>query len=1703
MAATVEIFLSYAHKDRVWKDKLVEHLSLLKQQGCIAMWYDQDISAGVEWQQAIREHLDQAQIILLLISSSFMASERCYCMEMMRALERHDTGEARIIPIILRPVDWQNTPFGKLQPLPLDGRPITRLSNKDKAFFEVSQGIRKAIEEVSMAQACVGEPVSSQDIKVYLEQEKYCTDLYNRYKMLDFKGIMHFDMNHPISIPLVDVFVFPDVQLGVPEHETLERDSEYFLFPYQSRQRARRVIRQREPLQDALVKHRRLVILGDPGSGKSTLLRYLLLQLAQGSNTFAATFPLLAAEETCVPLYMPLAAYAEVFLTNTPGTRSLVDFLPIYLRENYLSDYVDFLQGQLQQGNVFFLFDGLDEIPDAALRIKVVSQIELFTQSHLANRFIVTSRIVGYKEAPLSASEYQVYTLADFTEEQVKTFTQRWCPAYERWVNGFTESQHLEDAATKEAEKLFDATQSKPAVKRLAVNPLLLTILALIQRQGIELPSHRIELYRLCTETLIDTWVKAKGQSIQFSKNELIRILRPLAFWMHEHAAVGAIPQEEIHQQIVDQLVQRTLNEYEANRQAEQFLQIVRGKTGILVERGKERYGFLHLTFEEYFTARAVVLRNDRETFIKRHLHNPRWREVILLTVGTVGIIDNDEEKVTELVRAIVNANSPYEWALHRDLLFAGHCLADDIGVLPAYENEIIQNIVFLYLTSPHDGLRTACSSLLTAWSGTKVAEKAVQLALPILQQWVATTETKKTFVAKSPFEKRVAAHLEQLTTQQQDTITKHLHFDITIILASLQMLEQVDWKKNLLAIITSQDVKSKIATALEQGSSEQQSLITALIAGLSDPDANVRRKMISALGRLAPPQPELSDTVLSALSDSDFYVRRQAAKILAQLGKTQPALIDSLLASFEKENVSKDEIIDALGEVGEGHFAVIDTLLLALRGIDDEFARYTAAKALAKMSQGEPHVIDALLIALADQEYYVVDAVVRALKAIYEKKTCGSHISQISPVLSELTALADPNADVLQITAKALGELSSNPAQTTDLLLSSLSNAQQAKESAIKILGHLGKGHPHVLDTLLNIVLDASAPLNIRRAAVWALKYLEEKEPRAVDTLLNILSGPFDWSMRRAVASALGHLGDDQPRVIDTLLNIVSDAQVDDRLKEAAISALCQLGGSQPRVIDALLSVFATSSWSLRTEIVIALACLGKDDPRVISTLLSAYNEQPRIINALLRASSSSDPGTKAAIMNFFEQRGKDQPEMVDILLVALTDENVFTQDNARNMLIHLSEIHPHITHNLVIALSRTNLIQRVTEEYKSRNFGIVTSRAIDILGRVNSDHLNSVDAMFVALYDDDSHIARATTRTLVQLSKRRTHLLEKLLRTLPDVNEQAQHSVAEAFSGLSKKQGQQSIIDLFLLRLSDESWSMRLAAIQALGRVGKGQTRVIESLLSALSDTYWYIRYTVVRVLESLGKEHPQVIDAHLQALSDSSGRVRNSAAIALGNLGEKQPRITEALIQAFFGNSFLGREGACHALGQLGKEQPQVIEVLLPALSSPDHEIRVAAARTLGRLDEKQLDVVNVLLPLLTDSSWLVRSAAVGALGDLYGKQTAIVEALLPTLADPSIRVRLASARAFKNIIRENEDVQVVTALLQATYDSERRVREAAASALANAQSEIESIGTRIEELLRQCEHEEGSSSSLFDALRDIAEKTGIEYSGSQKS
>ena len=149
----VTIFFSYAHKDEALRKELEKHLKVLQHQGLINMWYDRKISAGTEWKLQIDTHLNTAQVILLLVSPDFMSSDYCYGREMKRAMERHESGEARIIPILLRPVYYEGAPFEKFQMLPTNGKPITRWPHRDEAFEEIAKGISKAVKELTSAPA--------------------------------------------------------------------------------------------------------------------------------------------------------------------------------------------------------------------------------------------------------------------------------------------------------------------------------------------------------------------------------------------------------------------------------------------------------------------------------------------------------------------------------------------------------------------------------------------------------------------------------------------------------------------------------------------------------------------------------------------------------------------------------------------------------------------------------------------------------------------------------------------------------------------------------------------------------------------------------------------------------------------------------------------------------------------------------------------------------------------------------------------------------------------------------------------------------------------------------------------------------------------------------------------------------------------------------------------------------------------------------------------------------------------------------------------------------------------------------------------------------------------------------------------------------------------------------------------------------------
>lgn len=152
-----ELFFSYSHRDESLRDELETHLAMLRRQGVIDAWHDRRIVAGDDVDHTISQHLETAEIVLLLVSPYFLASDYCYDVEMTRALERHATGACAVIPVILDPCDWHGAPFGRLRATPKDGKPISKFANVHDAFLEVTKDIRKAAERFTSSELPVDE----------------------------------------------------------------------------------------------------------------------------------------------------------------------------------------------------------------------------------------------------------------------------------------------------------------------------------------------------------------------------------------------------------------------------------------------------------------------------------------------------------------------------------------------------------------------------------------------------------------------------------------------------------------------------------------------------------------------------------------------------------------------------------------------------------------------------------------------------------------------------------------------------------------------------------------------------------------------------------------------------------------------------------------------------------------------------------------------------------------------------------------------------------------------------------------------------------------------------------------------------------------------------------------------------------------------------------------------------------------------------------------------------------------------------------------------------------------------------------------------------------------------------------------------------------------------------------------------------------
>ncbi len=438
----------------------------------------------------------------------------------------------------------------------------------------------------------------------------------------------------------------------------------------------------------ALQRYERLVIIGDPGCGKTTLLAYLALTYARtlrdGANLVQQRLGL--DEPHHLPVLLPLRDFGAHLKTSHPDT-SLdgPELLFNYLREYYNAQSIrlpeDFFAVPLEEKRSVLLLDGMDEVADPTLRQRVARIIEKFVVRYPGNRYLVTSRIVGYEGASRLGANFGLAQVRDFNAEEVRQFVYDWTRAVEVTLAG-RESETILRQADQQAEHLVKAIRGNPRVAELAVNPLLLTVIALVHRYRAQLPERRSELYEEAVEVLLGQWDTAKGLDTKISlggreldSGDRRSLLEPVAFWMHEQK------RRELEADELIELLRPAFtgmaggDRAAAAKSVNAFVRLVNERSGLLVERGAGVYGFAHLTFQEYLAARALADREDAIPYTLERLGNPWWREVILLQAGYLGT--QGRRRASELIRAIVDAKDCPEPEPCHHLLLAAECLSD------------------------------------------------------------------------------------------------------------------------------------------------------------------------------------------------------------------------------------------------------------------------------------------------------------------------------------------------------------------------------------------------------------------------------------------------------------------------------------------------------------------------------------------------------------------------------------------------------------------------------------------------------------------------------------------------------------------------------------------------------------------------------------------------------------------------------------------------------------------------------------------------------------------------------------------------------------------------------------------------------------------------------------------------------------------
>ncbi|MEU5870589.1 NACHT domain-containing protein [Glycomyces sp. NPDC047369] len=487
--------------------------------------------------------------------------------------------------------------------------------------------------------------VAQQTVRSRLEQLANFTDLalgrrvsryarhYRRYVLEQNAHINARDLAHtPSHVPELDS-VYVDVGLvpGSPSNR-----SGGLLPTGRDDGRARRPVHEFLDRKESAV----LAVIGAPGGGKTTLLRHTASRVAAAKRR---------DQRRRIPVMVALRDHSEAL--NSNPDLSMADLIRNDIGRLDILEPAGWWEVQLREGNCLVLLDGLDEVARNEDRLAVSAWIERQIAKHPGNDYVVTSRPHGYKTAVISRAV--VLQVRPFTTAQVRSYVEAWCLATEQLATGKTGAE-INRRAKEDATDLLGQINGAPVLAELAVNPLLLTMMVVVHRERRSLPTGRADLYGQVCDVMLWRRMQSKRLEVRPGGPVRLRILAALAYEMM------CLETRDFPRPDVLSLFDRMLQDINSDIDPEDLLESIVNSSGLLVERERDVFAFVHHTFCEYL-ASVHIRSNGLGADLEMEVRNPWWRETTLLYVA-----DGD---ATSIVAAAVARDTGESLSLAFDCL--------------------------------------------------------------------------------------------------------------------------------------------------------------------------------------------------------------------------------------------------------------------------------------------------------------------------------------------------------------------------------------------------------------------------------------------------------------------------------------------------------------------------------------------------------------------------------------------------------------------------------------------------------------------------------------------------------------------------------------------------------------------------------------------------------------------------------------------------------------------------------------------------------------------------------------------------------------------------------------------------------------------------------------------------------------------------